>query len=80
MNIYRVSYQDFQWQLLCEASPVPLAEFDLKQHAVEFSKLYARHYRGVLTIEDPDHNISERRNYSQNALRPDVRLVFALGR
>jgi hypothetical protein len=77
MNLYHVIFQDFEWVLLCEASPVPLAAFDLKQHAVEFSKLYARHYRGVLTIADPDHSIEERRDYSQNARWPDVRLVFA---
>lgn len=80
MHVYQVSYRDFQWVLLRESDAVPLATFDLKQHAVEFSKLYARHYRGILTIEDPDHNIGERRNYSQNAQRPDVRLVFALSR
>ncbi|HEY2574653.1 MAG TPA: DUF2188 domain-containing protein [Verrucomicrobiaceae bacterium] len=77
MNAYHLRYEDFQWLLHREVSRAPLAVFDVKQDAVEFSKLYARHYHGVLIIEDPDHDIEEQRDYSENARRPNVTLVFA---
>ena len=80
MNRYHVSYGNFQWHLSRGGCDAPLATFDIKTEAVEFSEIYARHYRGILTVKDPDSGSEGHRDYSPSRQTPSIELAVVATR